>query len=82
MFRSMSGVHCAGLTCGVGDSRIDVLLLVLVLRWCWTLRAALAHSCIVPGDRCGIGVLSIVIVTVVMDSACGTNTVLCLCGNH
>jgi len=57
--------------------RLDVLLLVLVLLWCWTLRVALAHSCIVPGDHCRISVLSVAIVTVVMDSASDTNTVLC-----
>ena len=56
--------------------RIDVLLLVLGLLWCWRLRVALARSCIVTGDPCIIGVLSVAIVTVVMDSACGTNTVL------
>ena len=57
--------------------RIDVLLLVLVLLRCWTLHAALARSCIVPGDHCRIGVLSVAIVTVVMNSTRGTNTVLC-----
>ena len=57
--------------------RIDILLLVLVLLWHWTLLVALAYSCIVPGDHCRIGVLSVAIVTVVMDSARGTNTVLC-----
>ena len=29
--------------------RVDVMLLVLVLLWCWTLHVALARSCIVPG---------------------------------
>jgi len=57
--------------------RIDILLLVLVLLWCWTLCVALARSCIVPEDHCRINVLSVAIVTVVMDSARGTNTVLC-----
>ena len=56
---------------------IDALLLVLVLLWCWTLLVALARSCIVPADQCRIGVLSVAVVTVVMDSARGTNTVLC-----
>ena len=55
--------------------RIDIVLLVLVLLWCWKLRVTLARPCIVTGDYCRIGVLSVV-VTVVMGSACGTNTVL------
>ena len=46
---------------------INVLWLVLVLLWCWTLRVALARTCNVPGDHCRIGVLSVAIVTVVMD---------------
>jgi len=53
--------------CGVGDSRIDFLL-VLVLLWCWTLRVALARLCILPGDHCRVGVLSVAIVTVVIIS--------------
>jgi hypothetical protein len=53
--------------------RIDVLVLVLVLLWCWKLRVALARSCIVTGDHCRIGVPSVVVI----DSACGTDTVLC-----
>ena len=57
--------------------RIDVLLLVLVLLWCWKLCVAMARSCIVTGDHCRIGVLSVAIVTVVIDSGCGTDTVLC-----
>ena len=38
--------------------RIDFLLSVLVLLWCWTLGVALARSCIVPGSlysHCGDG---------------------------
>jgi hypothetical protein len=57
--------------------RIDVLLLVLVLLWCWKLSVALEHSCTVTGAQCRIGVPSTVIVTVVTDSTCGTDTVLC-----
>ena len=49
--------------------RIDVLLLVLVLLWCWTLRVEMARSCNVSGDDCRISVLSVAVVTVVMDSA-------------
>jgi hypothetical protein len=45
--------------------------------WCWKLCVALAHSCIVYGDHCRIGILSVVIVTVVIGSACSTDTVLC-----
>jgi len=56
--------------------RIDVLVLVLVLLWCWKLRVALARSCIVTGDHCRIGVLSVVIVIVVIDSACGTDSLV------
>ena len=48
--------------------RIDVSLLVLVLLWCWSLCVALARSCIVSKDRCRIGVLSVAVVIVVMDS--------------
>jgi len=39
--------------------RIDILLLVLVLLWCWKHRVALARSCIVTGDHCRIGVVSL-----------------------
>jgi len=37
-----------------------------MLLWCWTLHVALARSCIVSGDLCRVGVLS---VAVVMSSA-------------
>jgi len=56
---------------------IGVLLLVLVLLWCWKLCVALARSCIVTGDHCRISVPSVFIVTVVIYSPCGTDTVLC-----
>jgi len=58
--------------------RIYVLLLVLVLLWCCKLSAALTCSCIVTGDHYRIGVLSVVIVILVIDSGCGTETVLCM----
>jgi len=59
--------------------RIDVLFVgsSVCHFWCWMLCVALAHSCIVYGDHCRIGVLSVVIVTVVLESACSTDTVLC-----
>jgi len=60
------------------NRRIDVFLLVLVLLWCWKLHVALARSCTVTGDHCRIGVLSVVKVTVVIDSGCGSDTILCM----
>jgi len=56
--------------------RIDILFVgSSVSLWCWILCIALAHSCIVYGDHCRIGILSVILVTVVLDSACGTDTV-------
>ena len=53
----------------VVGSSVTFVLGHFVLRW---------HvSVLYPGDHCRIGVLSVATVTVVMDSACGTNTVLC-----
>ena len=39
--------------------RIDVLLLVLVLLWRWTLSVALARSCIAPGNSESITTVTI-----------------------
>jgi len=58
---------------------INVLWLVLVLLWCWTLRVALARTCIVLWDLCRVGVLS---VTVVMGSAVALTQLCVVCGNH
>jgi len=53
--------------------------------WCWILYVALAHLCMQYEDHCRIGVLSVIfnaLVTVVLDSACSTDTVLCCVWDH
>ena len=56
--------------------RIDVLLVLVFVTEVWKLCVALAHSCIAYGDHCRIGVLSVVIVTVVLELYVAL-TVLC-----
>jgi len=57
--------------------RIDVLFVSVFVTLSLDTLCSTGASCIVYRDHCRIPILSVDIVTVVLDSACSTDTVLC-----